>query len=229
MLTGIIGMHTLTIKWRYIIKILTIGAHFDDLELSCGGTIAKFAHEGHTIWSIIITKSNYTSYNGKVMRTEQQAKKEGTDGLLSLGVEKIICLNYSTKEVPFNHQIIESLNRWMDIFKPDIIITHALNESHSDHYNTAKSVMSAARYQKTIWMFETLYPSKTSTQLFRPLVYVDITPFLNIKLKSLQEHKSQLDKYPYWKDLVTSLARLRGIETGTTYAEAFDVIKMEYK
>jgi LmbE family N-acetylglucosaminyl deacetylase len=210
-------------------KILTIGSHFDDLELSCGGTIAKFASQGHIIWSIMTAKSDYTSYNGIILRTEQQAKEEGTKGLLSLGVEKVICLNYPTKDVPFDSKIIESLNRWIDIFNPDIIITHALNESHPDHYNTAKSVMAAARYQKTIWMFETLYPSKTSTQLFRPLIYVDISNFLNLKLKSLQEHKSQIEKYSYWKDLIISLARVRGIEIGTQYAEVFDVIKMEYK
>ncbi len=47
-------------------KILCIGSHFDDLELSAGGTLAKFASEGHIIWSIITTKSDYTDYNGKI-------------------------------------------------------------------------------------------------------------------------------------------------------------------
>jgi len=210
-------------------NILIVESHFDDAVLSCGGTIAKFTSQGDIVWTITVTKSDYTSYNGAILRTEQQAKEEGVKSFEVLGVQKMICLNYPTKDVPFNSNLIESLNRWMDIFKPNIIITHALNESHSDHFNTARAVMSAARYCPTIWMFETLFPSKTSTQLFRPLLYVNIDNFLNIKLKSLQEHKSQYSKYLYWKDLVTSLATLRGIELGCKYSEVFDIIKMEYK
>lgn len=210
-------------------NILAIGSHFDDLELSAGATLAKFASQGHSVWAIMTTKSDYTNYNGEILRTEQQAKIEGSNSLSLLGVQKIICLNYPTQKALFDKYMIESLNRWIDIFNPDIIITHALNESHQDHYNTAKSVMAAGRRQRTIWCFETLYPSKTSTQLFRPLIYVNIDKFMKIKLESLKMHISQYSKYPEWTDLVTSLARVRGIENGCKYAECFDLIRMEYK
>jgi len=209
-------------------KILAVVAHYDDLELSAGGTIAKFIKQGHQVRVVTATKSNYTDYTGKVLRDNIDAAIEGLQSLVTLGVQAAVNLGYDTKNIPFNSEIVEKINKEIDKYQPDIVITHALNESHQDHFNLAKSVMAAARYQKTIWMFETLYPSKTSTQQFRPLIYIDITDTFDIKMKALKDQKSQWQKYPHWSDLVTSLARVRGIEIGTEYAECFDIIKMEY-
>lgn len=210
-------------------KIVAIGAHFDDLELACGGTIARFTSLGHTVDVIMTSRSDYADAYGNVLRTELQAKSEGVAGLKVLGVDKIVCLNYPTKEVVFCKQLIESINRYFDLWKPDFILAPSQNESHQDHYNTSKAVMSAGRYQKTIWTYETLYPSKTTNTVFRPTLYVDITEQMQTKLDSLKAHTSQFSKYEHWTDLVTSLARVRGIENQCKYAEAYDIIRMEQK
>lgn len=212
-------------------KILAVGAHYDDLELSCGGTLAKFRKEKHQVFCIVVSSSNYSSYKGKVLRTKKQSEDEGYSGLTTLHIPltSIINLNFPTKQVPFNNIIIEKINKWIDSIQPDLILTHGLNDSHQDHINTSRSVMSAARYCKNIWMFETLYPSKLNTIVFKPVIYVDISDTLEIKLQAIKAHKSQWKKYPYWNDLIISLARLRGIENKCQYAEAFEPIKQEYK
>lgn len=209
-------------------KILAIGAHYDDLELSAGGTIARFCKEGHEVFVNIVTASDYTSYNGEMLRDKYEAEKEGINGLKTLGVKefKIKCLNFETKKVPFSYELIESINRSIDIIKPDLIISHHMyTESHQDHVNTAKCVMAAARRCNTIWAFEPLYPSKLSSIPFRPTKYIDISNFINVKIHSIKQHISQFAKYPYWIDLITSLARLRGIEINKMYAESYEVIK----
>jgi LmbE family N-acetylglucosaminyl deacetylase len=165
------------------------------------------------------------------MRTKKQAEDEGYCGLLNLGIPKtnIINLKFPTKKIPYNNEIIELINKHIDELKPDLIITHHINsESHQDHLNLAKSVMAAARYQKNIWMFEPLYPSKMSNIPFRPIIFVDISKYLDAKIYALKVQTSQWKKYPYWKDLITSVARLRGIEIKTQYAEAFEPIKQEF-
>ena len=209
-------------------KILAIGAHYDDLELSCGGTIAKFCEEGHEVFINVVTASDYTSYDGQILREKYEAEKEGISGLKKLGVKefKIKCLGYKTKEVPFDYTLIENINRSIDTIRPDLVITHQpYAESHNDHINTAKSTLAAARKCNAIWCFEPLYPSKVSTVPFKPVKYVDISPYLVLKIESLKQHVSQFAKYPYWEDLVTSLARVRGIEIGVKYAESFEIIK----
>jgi LmbE family N-acetylglucosaminyl deacetylase len=207
-------------------KMLFVGAHYDDIEISAGGTVARFVKEGNEVYAIVVSSSEYTDYNGKILRTLDEATVEGMSGLLSLGVKSVINLGFDAKNIPFNSDLIEKLNKYIDLFKPDLIITHhPYAESHPAHLNTAKSVLAAARYQNNIWCFEPLYPSNQSTVPFKPQKYVDITEFMPKKLKSLMAHDSQWKKYSYWEDLVLSLGRLRGIEIGVRYAESFEVIK----
>jgi len=211
-------------------KILAIGAHYDDIELSAGGTLAKFIKEGHEVFINIVTASDYTSYSGEILRDKYESELEGINGLKKLGVKeyKIKNLGYDTKKVPFDSTLIEIINRSIDNIKPDLIITHHLNDSHNDHINTCKATLAAARYQNNVLMMEPLYPAKLSNVGFLAITYVDISDTLSIKIESLKQHVSQYKKYPYWEDLVTSLARVRGIEIQTKYAECFQPIKMEY-
>ncbi len=209
-------------------KILTVSSHYDDLELSAGGTIAKFIKEGHEVFVNIVTASDYTSYSGEILRDKYQSELEGINGLKKLGIKeyKIKNLGYETKKVPFDSTLIEIINRSIDSIKPDLIITHhPYAESHNDHINTAKCTLAAARRCNSIWVFEPLYPSKLSTIPFRPMKYVDISNFMEIKIESLKQHTSQWVKYDYWLDLVISLGRLRGIEIQTKYAESFEIMK----
>jgi len=212
-------------------KILAIGAHYDDIELSAGGTIAKFIKEGHEVFVNIVTASDYTSYSGEILRDKYESEIEGINGLKKLGIKeyKIKNLGYETKKVPFDSTLIETINRSIDTIKPDLIITHHLNDSHSDHINTCKSTLAAARYQNNIWMMEPLYPAKLSNVGFRAITYVNISDSFELKIESLKEHVTQWKKYPYWGDLVTSLARLRGIEIKCRFAECFEPIKEEFK
>lgn len=215
-------------------KILAIGAHFDDIELSCGGFLAKLIKRGHRVYILITTESSYTDYNGKVLRDKFTAYKEGYKALKILGIKEknIKCLNFKTKYFPYSGESIEAINRYIDECKPDLILCpHVQAESHNDHWYTAKATLAASRYYKNIWMYEAIYPSKLAYIPFKPIIYVDITDTLGIKIKALKAHKSQWKKYPEWNDLIISLARIRGIEDAndkSEYSEAFEPIKMSW-
>ena len=58
-------------------KILAVGAHLDDIELACGGTLAKAMRAGHEVKVIIMSKSGYTNSDGKTMREDDIAVQEG--------------------------------------------------------------------------------------------------------------------------------------------------------
>jgi LmbE family N-acetylglucosaminyl deacetylase len=211
-------------------KIIFISAHYDDETLSAGGTIAKFCQEGQEVFCYIMSLSDYTNYNGDILRNNSEAEKEGIKGLKILGIKESNIKNFGfkTKEVPFSVKSIEKINHTIDSINPDLIITHHLSSSHQDHINTAKSVMAASRNQKNIWMFEPTYPDKMHNIPFHPIIYIDISKFMNLKIKSLKKHQSQWKKYSYWNDLVLSLGRLRGIENKCLFSECFEPIKMEY-
>lgn len=210
-------------------KILAIGAHADDIELSCGGTLANFIKNHDQVGCILITSSDYTNYNKTLFRSKKEVQKEAFKGLKILGIKKIWELNVPTKQVTFNYKLIEQINKIIDTFNPDIIISHHLSETHQDHYYTIRCVLAAARYKNNIWMFEPIFPQKSHQIGFKPMLYINISKTFLLKINSLKAHKSQWKKYPYWKDLITSLNRLRGIENQCHYAECFEPIKLEYK
>ena len=52
-------------------KILAVGAHLDDIELACGGTLAKAVSKNHQVKMIVMSESGYMNYDGRIMRTSE--------------------------------------------------------------------------------------------------------------------------------------------------------------
>jgi len=203
-------------------SLLVVAAHEDDAELSAGGTMMRLHNLGWKVYVIV------TSDSGGGTRSSVLAAQEGDAALKVLKTEPPIIFNYPDKEVPFNLDIIAKLNTYIDKIKPELIITHSLLESHQDHINTSKSVLAAARYQKNIWMFEPLFPSKLHNTGFRSIMYVDISDAMEAKIAAIKKHKSQTKTHPFWIDYTLSLGTIRGIENQCKYAECFEPIKCEY-
>ena len=69
-------------------NILVIAAHHDDIEMGCGGSIAKFISEGYKVDVIIVCDSSFSSPSGKILRSAKVALKEGLNGLNKLGIQR---------------------------------------------------------------------------------------------------------------------------------------------
>lgn len=209
-------------------NIAFIGGHYDDIEIAAGGTVFKYTEKCYPVIAVVTTSSDYTKYDGTVIRSKEQAEKEGKEALSALGVQTCYNLGFSTKDAPYCHEMVEEINRILDEENIDIIYTHHINDTHPSHSNTAKSVISAARYKNNIMMWEPTYPSNVAYRSsFKPLIYVDITSSFDKKVASLQAHKGELEQHPFWMDLIQSVNRGRGIEIGCKYAEAFEPLKWE--
>lgn len=214
-------------------KIIAIGAHADDIEISCGGTIAKAVKDGHEVLMIVMTSSEYTDYTGKVLRTQEEAEREGKKAAEILGA-KLKTLTFPTKDVPYNSKSVEILDEIFNEYQPDIILTHWPHDTHQAHRTTALASISAARYFNTILMYEPMMPSGRSYHGFRAQVYVDITEFHQIKMDVLKVHESQYNKYggDFWLGAVEARARLRGFEMGNNmgrceFAECYEVMRLK--
>lgn len=211
-------------------KILAIGAHLDDIELACGGTLAKAVKNGHTVKMLVMTDSSYTNHDGTVMRTREEAYVEGMEAAKALGVTDLEILDLPIKHIPYNGESVEKINRVIDTFKPDYIFTHWIHDTHQDHVHTGMATMSAARLYNNIFMYEPFPPSGRSYNAFRPQAYFDITSTIEEKLASLRAHKSQHAKYgEQWLEATEGRARMRGFESGTKYAEVFEIVRTDFK
>ena len=209
-------------------RILAIGAHLDDIELACGGTLAKSVQAGHQVKVIIMSKSGYTDRNGKQMREDDIAVTEGTNALKVLGVEDIVIMDYPTKDIEYASDVICSIERVMEDFDPDVIFTHHPFDTHQAHVGVSKSTISAARRRNTIFFFEPITPSGRSYVAFKPQMYVDIGQTMDLKIASLKMHTTEYKKFgEEWITGVTCRAGFRGYEMGKQYAEAFEVLRCE--
>lgn len=209
-------------------KIMVIGAHLDDIELACGGTIAKAIEAGHEVKVIIMSKSGYTNYDGKQMRKDEDAVIEGINALHVLGVNDIEILDFPTKDIQYESSVIEAIDSRMVKFNPDVIFTHHPFDTHQAHVGVSKSTISAARRKNTVFLFEPIAPSGRSYIPFKSQMYVDISKYIDKKVESLKMHKTEYKKFgEAWITGVTCRAGFRGYEIGTEYAEAFEILRCE--
>ncbi len=200
----------------------------DDIELACGGTLAKAIAKGHDVKMIVMSKSGYTNYDGRVVRTEDAAVEEGMRAAQVLGVKDIEILDYDTKDIPYHSSVIETLDHKIQEYRPDIIFTHWIFDTHQAHEGVAKSTITAARRHNNVYMYEPIYPAGRSYMGFRPQMYIDIDGYEEQKLEALKMHKTEYEKFGnQWIEGTKARAAYRGYEMGKKYAEAFEIVRCE--
>jgi LmbE family N-acetylglucosaminyl deacetylase len=211
------------------LKILAIGAHYDDAEIACGGTLAKAVAAGHEVRLLILADSAWSNYDGEVRRTHEQVVEESSASAQILGLSGIDGLDYPTADVPYGLEIVSRIEERVDAMKPDVIFAHWPHDTHQDHRRGALASLSAARWYPSIVMFEPMMPSGRSYATFRPQLYVDVSDFIDQKIEALKAHQSQYERFgDAWIEAVVARCRLRGFETGATYAEAFEAVRLAW-
>jgi LmbE family N-acetylglucosaminyl deacetylase len=199
---------------RKMKKILAIGAHPDDIELGCGGTLCQLASSGAEIVAVFLTK-------GEKSGQPKERCVESKSALKLLGVDEVYFGEFPDTEVPSSHKVIDFLEQYENKFKPDIIFTHSANEIHQDHRTVGWLSQSAFRNTSKLVAYES--PRVTSN--FTPTYFVDITNCINSKWEALKCHSSQKSKRYVTYESVINLASFRGNQVGVVAAEAFEVIK----
>lgn len=206
-------------------NILAIGAHADDVEIGCGGTIALHVKRGDKVIILVMAEPFFTNYDGTVLRPKDVGKSEEKSAAEVLGA-KVINLGFKDNSVMYSVETIEAINKIIDEHEIDTVYTHWHHESNQDHSRTAHATISAARYTANILMYEPMYPNGKTYETFRSQIYIDVTSTFDIKMRALKCHKSQVDKFGSgFLEAVEARARYRGYEIGQRYAESFEVIR----
>lgn len=212
-------------------RILAVGAHLDDIEIACGGTLARAIENGHGVKVLIMSKSGYTDKEGRIQRSDDTAVKEGTNALHTLGIQNIEILDFPTKDIPWRSDVVNAIDICIADYNPDVIFTHHPFDTHQAHAGVSNATVAAARRRNTVFFYEPISPSGRSYVAFRPQMYVDIGSTIGKKVDSLREHKSEYNKFggEDWIEGVHARCGFRGYEIGKKYAEAFEVLRIEMK
>jgi LmbE family N-acetylglucosaminyl deacetylase len=205
-------------------NVLAIGAHFDDIELGCGGTIIRHVNNGDNVIMYVITDSEYTNYDNTILRSKKIAYEEGINAAKKLGVDILICEKLKTKKVDYGIYLIEKMNKVIDKYNIDIIYTHWTHDVHQDHSAVGRATLNAGRHVQRILSYRSNWYATDA--FFNGNFYVDISPYIEKKLEAIRAHKSQYNKFgEKWIDFVRQKNRNNGIEMEVEYAESFQIIK----
>ena len=199
-------------------KVLAIGAHPDDIEFGCGGTIVLYSKNRHQSYFLVLT-------NGEKGGDPKIRKKEAIKSSKILGAKNIFFGNLPDTQVNYDISTIKVIEKVINKIKPDIVLTTSAKENHQDHHNTSLSTFAAARYVPTLLSYE--LPS--TRQNFLAEYYIDISKSITLKMKALKEYNSQIHKLYFSPDAILGLAKFRGNQIKTKFAEAFEVIWMTGK
>ncbi len=193
-------------------KALFISAHTDDAELGCGGTIAKLLEDGSSIKAISFCHCG-----------REDLKEEFVKSMDSLLTYDRILLNYDVRNFDKNRQsILDNLIEIKNEFKPDAVFVHCANDIHQDHKVVYEEALRAFK-DCTIYGYELPWNnlSFNSTAFFKLK-----ERHIDKKAEALSKYKSQAHRNYMDKDFHYSLAKVRGVQIGVEYAEAFELIRL---
>jgi N-acetylglucosamine malate deacetylase 1 len=214
-------------------KILVVVAHQDDEVLGCGATIARHTSNRDKVQVVFIADGfSSRDINSSRDNSANQAAKV-------LGCEQPIFFNFPDNQLDMVSllDIVKKIESIVNDFKPNIVYTHHFGDLNVDHKITHQAVMTACRPQpdfcvREIYSFEVLsashWQSISMNTFFNPNYFVDITDFLELKLKALECYDDEMRKYPHARSYkaLKNLAQFRGSLIGLVSVEAFNVERL---
>ena len=221
------------------IDVLAIGAHPDDIELACGGTIAKLVTQGYSVALADVTQGEMGTRGNKEIRAKEAQEAAGI-----LGVKTRRNLRIPDGNIEVNKTNIQKLIVLIRELRPTMMIIPHSVERHPDHVHTHHLC-------KEAWYYSGLQKLKTTFQGSKQEAYrahhyfefmqwhefdssfiVDITESYEVKMKSVRAHRSQffnpLSKEPETKlskpeflETIETRAKFYGQKIGVRYGEPF--------
>jgi LmbE family N-acetylglucosaminyl deacetylase len=200
------------------LRILALGAHPDDIEAGCGGTLIKYARGGHRIFMLVMTEGECGAPQGVRRCEQEQAAK-------TIGIEKLFWGGYADTRVPLDQEVIQRVEHVVREVNPDFIFVNFPDDTHQDHRHLATCTVTATRYTKNVLFYE-----GPTTQNFSPTVFVDIGTVLDEKVAALESHSSQVQKTNIEGltivDIIRASAHFRGIQGRVKNAEGFVPLRL---
>jgi LmbE family N-acetylglucosaminyl deacetylase len=206
-------------------NILAIGAHFDDVELGCGGTLARHVLDKDNVYVYVATLSGFSNHNHEIIRKNSVAKSEGSKAMKILGVKKLILGNFKTLKIKFDDELNIEILSIIEKYKIDTLYTHWTGDVHHDHQAVGKSSLHSSRHLKNVLMYRSNWYH--SSVIFNGNYYVDVSTTWKKKKLAILEHRSEiLRTNKKWIDFFYNEAQNAGQRIGVKYAEVFEVVKL---
>jgi len=200
------------------VNILAIGAHPDDVEFGCGGTLLKYADKGARIDLLVMTDGS----RGGAARTR---RAEQLRAARVLGTRRVHWGGYRDTLLPSVRRLIDRIEVTLRVVRPDFIFVNYPEDTHQGHRQVARAAVSATRYARNVLFYE-----GPTTVDFTPTVFIDIADEIERKLQALRRHRSQVLKTRIEGTAICEIAEasahFRGVQGRVRWAEGFAPLRL---
>lgn len=206
-------------------KILILAPHTDDGEFGCGGSVTRFIDEGKEVYYVAFSTAEESVPDPWPKDILKAEVKEATNRLGILP-DNLIIFRYKVRELSYHRQeILEELVRIKKDIRPDLVFLPSSNDLHQDH--STVSVEGIRAFKDTAILG---YEIPWNNIEFHTEAFISLSEEnINRKVFALDAYNSQKGRSYANEEFVRSLARMRGVQIGIRYAEAFEVIRWVIK
>ena len=199
------------------LSLVAVGAHPDDIELSMSGLLLRFARAGHDVTWIVAT-DGAAGNGGRDKSLATVRATEAQAAATSAGAQLVQC-GFPDGQLAWDPTAPGIIGQHLDQIRPDLIVTHALNDYHADHRAVARIVGDTAPVGIPI-----LRADNMLGLYFSPDILVDISEVFEAKLVALALHESQM--MASFREGITTWNRFRGLQSSKAkfvHAEAYSI------
>ena len=205
------------------VKVVVLGAHPDDPETGCGGTIAKLTGDGHQVTIMYLTRGEAGIKGGDHATTARLRTAEANNAAEILGARAVFVDQIDGNTSADAHHA-EQFTELLRSLEPDLVFSHWQHDTHRDHRNAAeltRAAWEALDHSFTLAYYEVM--GGIQTYDFQPNGYVDVSTTEEQKRAAVYAHVCQRPDrfYPFHVDM----EKERGQEAGLSRAEAFRVVR----
>lgn len=203
-------------------KILILAPHPDDAEFGLGGTIAKMMEMGKEIHIAVFSMCAKSTPEGFEIGSIENEFYESCK-FLGIRDENIHKMDFEVREFPkLRQDILEELIILRNEINPDLVFLPSSSDIHQDHKTIYEEGIRAFKYCSLVG-----YEMPWNNLGFKSYVYVVLDPkHIEKKIAALNLYETQKFRSYSNVDFVSSLAKLRGIQIQTEYAESFELIRL---
>src|SRR5882762_2462114 len=201
------------------LKIVCVGAHPDDPESGCGGTLARYAALGHAVTIVYLTRGE-RGIAGKSLDEAARIRTAECEAACRIIGAKPAFFGQIDGATEVTRAHVDAMQRLLAAQSPDVLFTHWPVDTHMDHQVASMLTIRSWMNLKTPLLYFFEVNTGSQTEGFFPNTYVDVSPVVDQKKRALFAHVSQ-DGQGIWREHHEVMAQWRGREVGVAAAEAF--------
>jgi LmbE family N-acetylglucosaminyl deacetylase/tetratricopeptide (TPR) repeat protein len=196
--------------------VLAVGAHPDDIELGCAGFILKAKDSGARVYGLTMTKGE----KGAEGRCDREAELKRAARFMEF--DGLDVLDFPDMELKGSvSSMKDAIEARIKEVGANVVLTHTSMDVHTDHRAVFEATQVAARKISIM-----CYENVSTPGEFVPNYFVDVTGYIEDKLRLVSFHRSQGDKSYMDPEVIKGRAAHRGLQANVQYAEAYKIHKL---